>query len=55
MSEDADGNKEARVTVGNARILHDALPNATFIGFTGTPVSIKDRNTREEMCIRDRH
>lgn len=47
MSEDADGNKEARVTVGNARILHDALPNATFIGFTGTPVSIKDRNTRE--------
>ena len=47
MSEDADGNKEARVTVGNARILHDALPNATFIGFTGTPVSIKDRNARE--------
>ena len=35
------------MTVGNARILHDALPNATFIGFTGTPVSIKDRNTRE--------
>lgn len=26
---------------------YDALPNATFIGFTGTPVSIKDRNTRE--------
>ena len=24
-----------------------ALPNATFIGFTGTPISMKDRNTRE--------
>ena len=47
MSEDADGNKEARVVIGNARIIHDALPNATFIGFTGTPVSAKDRNTRE--------
>ena len=47
MSEDADGNKEAHVVIGNARIIHDALPNATFIGFTGTPVSAKDRNTRE--------
>lgn len=33
--------------IGNARIIHDALPNATFIGFTGTPISSKDRNTRE--------
>jgi type I restriction enzyme R subunit len=24
-----------------------ALPNATYIGFTGTPISAKDRNTRE--------
>ena len=47
MSEDSEGNKEAHVVIGNARIIHDALPNATFIGFTGTPVSIKDRNTRE--------
>mgnify|MGYP000509021736 CR=1 FL=1 len=23
------------------------MPNATFIGFTGTPISAKDRNTRE--------
>lgn len=47
MSENEQGEIEARVVVGNARIIRDALPNATFIGFTGTPVSSKDRNTRE--------
>lgn len=47
MSENDDGEAEARIVVGNARIIRDALPNATFIGFTGTPVSSKDRNTRE--------
>ena len=47
MSENAQGETEARIVVGNARIIRDALPNATFIGFTGTPVSSKDRNTRE--------
>src|SRR6056297_1075323 len=26
--------------------MRDALPNATFIGFTGTPVSMEDRDTR---------
>uniref|UniRef100_UPI0027BA9F7C type I restriction endonuclease subunit R n=1 Tax=Dokdonella sp. TaxID=2291710 RepID=UPI0027BA9F7C len=31
---------------GFARHLHDALPNASFIGFTGTPVELKDANTR---------
>lgn len=47
MSENEQGATEARIVVGNARIIRDALPNATFIGFTGTPVSSKDRNTRE--------
>jgi len=47
MSENEQGETEARIVVGNARIIRDALPNATFIGFTGTPVSVKDRNTRE--------
>lgn len=47
MTENKQGEKEARVVVGNARIIRDALPNATFIGFTGTPISMKDRNTRE--------
>ncbi|MFA6691363.1 MAG: type I restriction endonuclease subunit R [Saccharofermentanales bacterium] len=31
---------------GFARQLHDALPNASFIGFTGTPIEKDDRNTR---------
>lgn len=39
--------KDGTVVVGTARIIRDSLPNATFIGFTGTPVSTKDRNTRE--------
>ena len=30
---------------GFARRLHDALPNASFIGFTGTPVESHDKNT----------
>jgi len=47
MKENEKGETEARIVVGNARIIRDALPNATFIGFTGTPVSSKDRNTRE--------
>ena len=46
LSENAEGEKEAHVVVGNARVMRDALPNATFVGFTGTPVSAKDRNTR---------
>ena len=47
MTENDQGETEARIVIGNARIIRDALPNATFIGFTGTPVSSKDRNTRE--------
>ena len=39
--------KTGKVKVGTARIIRDNLPNATFIGFTGTPVSAKDRSTRE--------
>jgi type I restriction enzyme R subunit len=30
---------------GFARKVHDALPNASFIGFTGTPIEKNDRNT----------
>jgi type I restriction enzyme R subunit len=33
--------------VGYAQHMRDALPNATFIAFTGTPVSSADRDTRE--------
>nr|WP_236861490.1 type I restriction endonuclease subunit R [Candidatus Magnetominusculus xianensis] len=31
---------------GFARHMHDALPKATFIGFTGTPIELTDKNTR---------
>ncbi len=31
---------------GFARYMRDALPNASFIGFTGTPIETADRNTR---------
>ena len=39
--------KTGGIKVGTARVIRDSLPNATFIGFTGTPISVKDRNTRE--------
>lgn len=39
--------KTGEIKVGTARIIRDSLPNATFIGFTGTPIAAKDRNTRE--------
>jgi type I restriction enzyme R subunit len=35
-----------RYQVGYAQHLRDALPNATFVAFTGTPVSSEDRDTR---------
>ncbi|MFG8009358.1 type I restriction endonuclease subunit R [Pseudomonas aeruginosa] len=37
---------QARYQVGYAQHLRDALPNATFVAFTGTPVSSEDRDTR---------
>lgn len=38
--------KSGDLNVGFAQHMRDALPNATFIGFTGTPVELTDRNTR---------
>lgn len=43
----ADGALEVHTVVGAARVIRDSLPNATYIGFTGTPISSKDRSTRE--------
>jgi type I restriction enzyme R subunit len=37
---------ETSYQVGYAQHLRDALPNATFVAFTGTPVSSTDRDTR---------
>jgi len=36
---------EARFSYGFAKHMRDALPNASFIGFTGTPIEFDDRNT----------
>lgn len=47
LAKDKDGNDVAKRVVGAARVIRNSLPNATYIGFTGTPISIKDKNTRE--------
>lgn len=39
--------KTGEIKIGTARVIRNMLPNATYIGFTGTPISMKDRNTRE--------
>ena len=36
-----------KISIGTARIIHNSLPNASYIGFTGTPISTKDRDTVE--------
>jgi len=36
-----------KISIGTARIVHNSLPNASYIGFTGTPISTKDRDTVE--------
>ncbi len=37
--------KTGEVKYGYAKYLRDALPNASFIGFTGTPIDLGDRST----------
>lgn len=39
-------NGQEKYEVGYAQHLRDALPNATFVAFTGTPVSSEDKDTR---------
>ncbi|MEK6787686.1 MAG: type I restriction endonuclease subunit R [Pseudomonadota bacterium] len=46
MQLDQAAEAHARYQVGYAQHLRDALPNATFVAFTGTPVSSQDRDTR---------
>ncbi len=46
-TKDEKGNLIARRTIGTARIIRDSLPNASYIGFTGTPISREDRSTTE--------
>ena len=46
LSEKVDA-KTGKIKLGTARVIRNSLPNATYIGFTGTPISMKDRSTRE--------
>ena len=39
-------DKGKGIKYGYAKYLRDALPNATFVGFTGTPVASTDKNTQ---------
>ena len=42
---DESGNAIVKTATGTARIIRDSLPNASYIGFTGTPISREDRST----------
>lgn len=45
MQRSSTSSSEANVKYGYAKHLRDALPNASYIGFTGTPVKATDKNT----------
>lgn len=40
-------NEQGLYTYGYAKHMRDAMPNASFIGFTGTPIEEGDRDTRQ--------
>src|SRR5699024_2170703 len=45
QAEVAKDDQQTAVKYGYAKYMRDALPNASFIGFTGTPVELADKNT----------
>lgn len=46
FKKDANGNiLEMESVYGMEKYIRDSLPNATFLGFTGTPVNTKDKST----------
>ncbi|CAH8718676.1 type I restriction endonuclease subunit R [Paenibacillus thiaminolyticus] len=44
-AEMAGKNDEAAIKYGYAKYMRDALPNASYIGYTGTPIELADKNT----------
>jgi type I restriction enzyme R subunit len=46
IKDDAGNEIGTEITYGFAKHMHDALPKATFVGFTGTPVETTDKNTK---------
>lgn len=47
VRQKGNGEVEAHTRIGTARVIRDSLPNAVYIGFTGTPIFSKDRSTQE--------
>lgn len=45
--EEKVDSKTGEIKIGAARRIRNSLPNATYIGFTGTPISRADKSTRE--------
>jgi type I restriction enzyme R subunit len=45
-AEVVKGETEAAVKYGYAKYMRESLPNASYIGFTGTPVELVDKDTR---------
>ena len=41
--------KTSEMSCSFASTLRDALPNASFFGFTGTPIEKTDANTRDDL------
>ncbi|MCM1060477.1 MAG: HsdR family type I site-specific deoxyribonuclease [Eubacterium sp.] len=49
FSKDADENMKAMISKPYAKVLREALPNATFVGFTGTPIDETYQTFGEEI------
>lgn len=49
FSKDTDENMRAMVSKPYAKVLKEALPNATFVGFTGTPIAETYQTFGEEI------
>jgi len=47
IKDESTNELEAIFKYGVEKYIRDALPNATFIGFTGTPVATKDKQTTD--------
>lgn len=42
-----ENEEGSEIRYGNAKYLRDALPNASFMGFTGTPIEKEDKDTKK--------
>ncbi len=49
LEKDADENMQAVISKPYAKVLHEAFPNATFVGFTGTPIAETYQTFGEEV------